>query len=260
MDILKDQKNSLEPENILFKKVKISNTNLPEAFTAIKNNIDSKGYVCLVDVGVVIMATKDDELRQALWESLLSIPDGVPLAWYGRFLGCRNIERIAGGELLRRLLEEKNDLSHFLLGDTDQTINRIIRKAKSVNRDIRITGYSPPFKNDFTQEDSEKIIDKINRTSPDIIWVSFGGGKQDKWMKQNMDLLDRGVMIGVGAAFRFYIGELKTPPQMIQNLGLQWFYRMQANPRGWFKKAFPKRLKFLMHFPIEVIKAHIRSI
>lgn len=259
MNTLKDKRVSREPEHILFKQVKISNINFNEAYTTIKNNIATKGYVCLTDVGVAIMATKDDELRQAIWESLISIPDGMPLAWYGKLLGCKKIERIAGGEFLRSLLEGKNDLVHFLLGDTEKTIAQVIQKAKSVNINIQISGYSPPFVEKFTQDDTRKIFDKINEASPDIIWVSFGGGKQDKWMNQNMNLLDRGVMIGVGAAFRFYIGELKIPPQIIQNLGLQWFYRMLGDPIRWLKRPFPLRLKFLMNFPIEVIKAHIRS-
>ncbi|MEN8134269.1 MAG: WecB/TagA/CpsF family glycosyltransferase [Thermodesulfobacteriota bacterium] len=253
MNIFKNKKSTQEPEHILFKKVKISNINFTEAYTTIKNNIAAKGYVCLTDVGVTIMATKDEELRRAIGKSLISIPDGMPLAWYAKLLGCKKVERIAGGELLKRLLEENNDLTHFLLGDTDQTITRVIQKAKNANKKIRITGYSPPFRKNFTPEDTRQIFDKINKAAPDIIWVSFGGGKQDKWMNLNMDLLDRGVMIGVGAAFRFYIGGLKIPPQIIQNLGLQWFYRMMGDPIRWLKRPFPLRLKFLMHFPVEVI-------
>jgi N-acetylglucosaminyldiphosphoundecaprenol N-acetyl-beta-D-mannosaminyltransferase len=247
------------PDNIFFKSVKISDINFSEIFSVIKRNIDTKGYVCLIDVGVTIMATKDEELKKAIGKSLISVPDGMPLVWYGKLLGCKKIERIAGSELLKRLVEEGNGLSHFLLGDTEQTINRVIQKAKSVNRKIKITGYSPPFRDNFTPEDTREIFDRIKNTSPDIIWVSFGGGKQDKWMSHNQHFLDRGIMIGVGAAFRFYIGELEIPPPIIQNLGLQWFYRMMGNPVGWFKRQFPLRLKFLMHFPIEVIKAQRRS-
>ncbi|MBU0481703.1 MAG: WecB/TagA/CpsF family glycosyltransferase [Proteobacteria bacterium] len=249
-----------EPEHVLFKKVKISNTNFTDAFRTIRDNIATRGYACLTDVGVVISATHDEELKRAVGRSLMSIPDGMPLAWYARLLGCRRVERIAGGELLQRLLEDDNGLTHFLLGDTDETISRVIEKASRMNRKIRITGYSPPFKTEFTPEDTRDIFAKINAVSPDIIWVSFGGGKQDKWMHRNVGLLERGVMIGVGAAFRFYTGELKTPPRIIQNLGLQWFYRMMGNPVRWFKRPFLLRLQFLMHFPIEVIKGRLGSV
>lgn len=255
MKTVKNGRGLGEPEHVLFKDVKISNINFVEAYAKIKTNIVTKGYVCLTDVGVVIMATRDDELREAIKESLISIPDGMPLAWYGKLLGCKKIERIAGGELLRRLLEGHNGLRHFLLGDTENTIKRVIQKAKSINSDINISGYSPPFKEKFTADDNQKLFDKINAASPDIIWVSFGGGKQDKWMRQNLNLLDRGVMVGVGAAFKFYIGELKIPPQIVQDLGLQWVYRMMGNPLRWLRRAAPKRLEFIFHFPIEVIKA-----
>ena len=246
-----------EPKYVLFKKIKIDNLNFKEVYAKIKNNIKTKGYVCLMDVGVLIKATKDSELRQAVNESLISIADGMPLAWYGILLGCKQIERIAGAELMRRLMEDDNGLSHFLLGDTEQTISQVIQKARAANNNMRIEGYSPPFKEEFTQKETTTLFDKIAKANPDIIWVSFGGGKQDKWMRQNLHRLDRGVMIGVGAAFRFYIGQLKIPPQIIQSLGLQWFYRMLASPKNWIKRAAPNRLEFIVNFPIEVIKARL---
>ncbi len=246
-----------EPEHVQFKNVKIDNLDYRGVYAKIKNNIETKGYVCLTDVGVVMMATNDSELRQAVNESLISIPDGKPLAWYGVLLGCKKIERIAGAELLRRFLETDNGLSHFLLGDTEQTIAQVMEKARSANKYIRISGYSPPFKDTFTQDETRELFYKINKEKPDIVWVCFGGGKQDKWMHQHLHLLGRGVMIGVGAAFRFYIGKLKIPPQIIQDLGLQWFYRMMANPKGWLRKAAPKRIEFIVNFPVEVIKARI---
>ncbi len=258
MQTLAAEKVIREPEYILFNRAKISNIDFGEARSTIKNGITRKGYVCLTDAGVVAMARKDPELQQALGESLLSIPDGMPLVWYGKLSGCRKIERISGGDLFKFLLEEDNGYVHFLLGDTEETISRVIRKAKSVNRGIRISGYSPPFKEDFGEADTAEIIDKINEASPDLIWVSFGGVKQNKWMRQHLSQLDRGVMIGVGAAFRYYIGALVVPPRIIQTLGLQWFYRMLANPRWWFRFQAPKLLRFLLYFPVELFRSRQR--
>ena len=98
------------------------------------------------------------------------------------------------------------------------------------------------------------MIHKINAFAPDVIWVSFGGGKQEKWMHENYHKINKGVMMGVGAGFKFYIGELTVPPEVLQKMGLQWFFRMLDTPKGWFSTHVPDRIKFLLQMPREVIK------
>jgi N-acetylglucosaminyldiphosphoundecaprenol N-acetyl-beta-D-mannosaminyltransferase len=249
-----------ELEYVTFMNVKIDNLDFKGINQKIRNNIEKKGYVCLTDSNnVVVAATRDQALLEAINESLISIPDGTPLAWYGKLVGCKRIERIAGAELMRLMLEDSSGLKHYLLGDTEQTIHRVMEKAKKNNKDLRITGHSPPFKEVFDQNDTLAMLAKIHQEDPDVIWVSFGGGKQDKWMQQNLHLLNRGVMIGVGAAFRYYIGEIKIPPKIIQQAGLQWFFRMLDNPGKWFRAGVPGRhLTLVANFPAELLKARKR--
>ena len=245
-------------ECITFLGIKINTINYSDIFEIIREKINGRHYICLTDVNNIINASNDEQFHRAINESLMSIADGMPLAWYGKLVGFRRIERISGLELMRRVLEDQNEFKHFLLGDTNNTISRIIRIAKQVNPKIHIKGYSPPFKDKFNELDNEIIFDKINNEKSDIIWVSFGGGKQDKWMHNNINKLNRGVMIGVGAAFRFYTGDILTPPKLIQKLGFQWFSRTLQQPRMLKKqlKSFPI---FMFHFPWELIKARMRS-
>lgn len=243
-----------EHEDVRFLGIKISNLNYKEMREKIVDNTSRGAYVCVTDVGNVIRATKDRKFYKAINDSLISVPDGMPLAWYGKLVGCRKINRVSGMQLLMRLLEEENGLKHFLLGDTEETIRKVKEKAQKANEKIRISGFSPPFKESFDEFDNRTIFSKIDRESPDVIWVSLGGGKQDKWMHENIHRLKKGVMIGVGAAFRFYIGEIKTPPNIFQSLGLQWFFRMVQNPRILRNQlqTFPK---FIINFPFEVTRA-----
>jgi N-acetylglucosaminyldiphosphoundecaprenol N-acetyl-beta-D-mannosaminyltransferase len=100
---------------------------------------------------------------------------------------------------------------------------RTSNKAINISRKINITGYSPPFRN-FTDDDNCNMTEKILKTSPDIIWVCFGGGKQEKWMMENIGKIEKGVMIGVGSALRWFTGDIKIPPEIFQKLCLQWIY------------------------------------
>ncbi|MGA7828364.1 MAG: WecB/TagA/CpsF family glycosyltransferase [Geobacteraceae bacterium] len=253
---------SRQLQYVQFRGVKINNTNYRNVHNTIKHLIESdgKGYVCLTDVGNTIRATLDPTFRENLNSSLFSLADGMPLAWYTKLVGGKDIERISGMDLMIKLIAENDGYKHFLLGDTEQRINKVIEKAREINADIQISGYSPPFK-EFDDEDNLQMIEMLNSENPDIIWVSFGGGKQEKWMHDNLPMLKRGVMIGAGAAFKWLIGELKTPPKIIQNLGLQWvsrnLQRLVHEPRK-NRKSFLWILKwkmmFVMYFPGEVIR------
>ena len=239
--------------------VRIDNVRYEDVYRKINETILGRGYICVTDVGNVVAATRDKELFAAINESLLSIPDGMPLVWYAKLSGLRRIGRIPGFRLMERLLTERDGLKHYLLGDTDHRIHKVIGKAKAMNSSLVISGYSPPFKPYFGEEDNRVMLDRINNKSPDIVWVSFGGGKQEKWMHENVHRLEKGILIGAGAAFKFYIGEIPMPPKRFQDLGFQWFLRMMHEPGRWARKQFSRYIPFLVHFPWEVAKARSKT-
>ena len=235
--------------------IKIDNVGLENIIEIISNNINQKGYVCVNDVRNLMYAMKDNKFIIAINESLLSIADGTPLAWYGRLLGCTRIQRVAGFELMANLLENNNGFKHYLLGDTEQTISRVIAKARKANSNLQIAGHSPPFREQFSELENDIIFENINSEDPDIVWVSFGGGKQEKWMHQNISKLRRGVLVGAGAAFKFYIGDLYIPPIVFQKLGMQWLFRLLMYHPALIPENIRYRSKFIYYFVIEVLKA-----
>ena len=246
--------------HVKYMGVKIDNIGYEGIIQTIQNGSKSKGYISLTCVESVVHATRDKEFFKAINNSLLSIADGMPLAWYGKLLGCGSIQRISGPYLMQKLLNEKNGFKHFLLGDTEQTINKIIESARKNNKSVKINGYSPPFKDEFTEDDNKLIFENIHKSKPDIIWVSFGVVKQEKWMYQNLIKLKRGIMIGVGAAFRYYIGEIKVPPLIIQDLGLQWFSRLLQQPKKTAKGQILCFPQFIFNFPAQLINEKMNLI
>lgn len=249
-------------QSFFFRGIKINNVNFEEVLKIIRQNIHRKVYICVTDVGNVMKAQKDKGLKESINQSLLSIPDGKPLEWYGKLIGYSKIVRIPGFELMKHLFENEYEYKHFLLGDTEETQHQVIKKAKNINSRLKIDCYSPPFKNEFNDEDNKIIINKIQKSNPDIIWVSFGGTKQEKWIKNNIGAINRGIMIGVGAAFKFYIGELIIPPKQIQRIGLQWTSRLMDNPKFFIINGpLICRIMFLFYLPIEIKKnrKHLKS-
>jgi N-acetylglucosaminyldiphosphoundecaprenol N-acetyl-beta-D-mannosaminyltransferase len=256
-------KSEREILTLRFRGVKIHNVDYQDVydFIATAANKGSTHYVCMTDVGNVIAATRNEGLKSAINGAVLSLADGTPLVWFARLAGCKRMERISGVDLMERLFYERNGMRHFLLGDTEATIRRVIARARKIDRYIQICGFSPPFK-EFDDEDNRVMIEKIRAVAPDIIWVSFGAGKQERWMQQNIKYLERGVMIGVGAAFKWFTGSLKVPPRFLQTLGLQCLFRvvqeLASNPgKGW-KFLIDRQVKvfpaFLAQVPFELRK------
>ena len=250
---------------IEYGNVKISNIGYRDVRDVLIKTIqhNERGYVCLNDVGNIYAATKDERMRSAINGSLLSLADGAPLAWYGWMVGCKEIERISGASLMERLLTDLTGYRHYLLGDTEQTIAKVISKARELNRGIDITGYSPPFK-EFTEEDNRLIMERVRKAEPDIVWVSFGGRKQEKWMSLNVSKLDRGVMIGAGAAFKWLIGDLVAPPPIFQKIGMQFIFRLTQDllksPSAWLaynreRELLKSRMVFMANLPQEILRA-----
>jgi len=247
---------------VKFKGVKVSNICYENVIDTITSIIKNKqhGYICLTDVSNLIVSTTNEAMRIAINESLFSLADGMPLVWFAKMAGCEEIERISGASLLQRLLVDLDGCKHYLLGDTEETIAKVIAKAKKLSNKIQISGHSPPFK-DFDAEDNERMLEKIRQAKPDIIWVCFGGGKQETWMKQNFAAIDSGVMIGVGAAFRFFTGDIITPPPIFQKLGMQWVFRLGEafikDPVHFFavvhrRQILSSKVVYLLNFPKEV--------
>ena len=104
--------------------------------------------------------------------------------------------------------------------------------------------YSPPYR-PLTAGEDEQAIKKINEARPDFIWVALGAPKQEEWMYQHQFQVC-GVMLGVGAAFDFCAGTVKRAPGWVQEMCLEWLYRLVQDPKRLFMRYFSTNLCFLL--------------
>ena len=153
--------------------------------------------------------------------SLFNTPDGTPLVWCGHAWGIKQAQRACGPHLFDMLLEDKDPmLKHFLLGDTEETEMKLKEKCEK-EYGTQIAGmYSPPFA-PIEDYDIEGIAKMINESGANIVWTSLRAPKQDYLNALLAKYVNNGiVLIGVGAAFRYKIGELRSPDGILQKLGL----------------------------------------
>jgi N-acetylglucosaminyldiphosphoundecaprenol N-acetyl-beta-D-mannosaminyltransferase len=216
-----------------------------------------RGYVCVAAVHTVMEAQEDDELREAVLDSSLTVPDGQPLVWALNALGHPLRHRVYGPELMERACSRAvgNGQRFYLYGGRNQgALVQLALNLRTRYPGIRIVGgYSPPFR-PLSDEEREAVVAEINRARPDVVWVGIGVPKQEKWMKEMRPLLDAPVLIGVGAAFDFLAGLVPQAPGWMQAAGLEWAYRLAHEPRRLWRRYLRHNPRFVASFTAQLAR------
>ncbi|MGE3982599.1 MAG: WecB/TagA/CpsF family glycosyltransferase [Dehalococcoidia bacterium] len=182
-----------------------------------------------------VEASKDDELRELLNKAELIAPDGMPMVWLGRKQG-KQVERFCGPDVMPAILDRSRRMgfSHFFYGGTPNSVETMVEGLQEQFPGLNVAGaYSPPFR-PLTLEESEAVVKQINDSGADFVWVGLGSPKQDRWLASFRPLLKASVILAVGAAFDFQNGKIKRAPRWAQRSGVEWVFRLAAEPRRLF--------------------------
>lgn len=202
------------------------------------------GYVCLVNVHMLIEACDDPFFSRVVNQATLALPDGKPVAKSISLLHGLDQERIAGMDVFPSLLIRchSEHLKVFILGSSDHILSLIKKKTIVDYPGLSLDCFSPPF-GDFSDSDKNKIIDNIKKASPNLVIVALGCPKQEKWMYENHKLVDA-CLVGLGGALAVYSCSVSRSPKFLQDAGLEWFYRLCQEPRRLWRRYFYTNLKF----------------
>jgi N-acetylglucosaminyldiphosphoundecaprenol N-acetyl-beta-D-mannosaminyltransferase len=194
--------------------------------------------VCTVNLDFVVQAQHDSELKRVLNQSELNIPDGLPVVWLGRLMGSHVRERVAGADIVPRLvaMAAQSGARVFFLGGEAGVAESAARTLKVRLPDLVIAGWYEPPRARIEEMDNDAIVDRVNRSGADLLLVAFGNPKQEKWIDRYRDRLHVSVTIGVGCCFDLIAGRVQRAPRWMQRVGLEWFYRLLHEPRRLFSR------------------------
>lgn len=226
----------------------INVTNMEETVDYLTGNLDKLrgSYVCVSNVHTTVMAYRDGEYRMIQNQAAMALPDGKPLSIVSRKRGYTEARRVPGPDLMPEIfqLSEQSGYRHYFYGSTEDTLEKLEQNLQKQYPSLQIAGmYAPPFR-PLTDAEDEEIIQRINDAKPDFVWVALGAPKQEKWMYAHQGKIN-GIMLGVGAAFDFIAGTVKRAPGWMQELCLEWLYRIIQDPVRLIPRYLNTNLTFL---------------
>ena len=188
-----------------------------------------------------VLARKDAAFAEALHSANWLVPDGIGIVLAGRVLQAPVAERITGTAIFFDVMARLNDRSGsvFFLGGTEQTLDRIKEKVTKDYPRIQFKGtHSPPFKPEYSVDEIRGMIELVNRSGAEVLWVGMTAPKQEKWIYSNQDRLKVCFAGAIGAAFDFYTGRIKRSSPIFRKFGLEWLPRLAQQPRRLWRRVF----------------------
>lgn len=163
------------------------------------------------------------KILQAAWQIKYTL---AAIIFYPRWIKSALPEKIVGADLIWDLakLAADNNLSVYLLGGFGETAKVAGEKLKVGSEKLQIAGWSNKDPGDTT------IIDDINKTNPDLLFVAYGPIKQEKWIAENLSKLNAKLAIGLGGSFDYIAGKKSEPPKFVRYSGMEWLWRLITQP------------------------------
>lgn len=221
--------------------VGISAINMEMTLAEVTRWVENAGpsrYVCVTGVHGVMESQSDPELLRIHNESGMTTPDGMPMVWAGRRAGADWMSRVYGPDLMLAVLERaaERGWKSFFYGGQEGVPEILAGRLSKRFPALEIVGtHSPPFR-ELTPAEDDAIIERINDSGADLVWVGLSTPKQERWMASHVGKLRAWVIFGVGAAFDIHAGTLPQAPLWMQRNGLEWVFRLVKEPRRLAKR------------------------
>lgn len=238
--------------------VRVNAVQIPDVIETMRQWIAERNRcraIAVTGMHGVMEAQHDRTFKEVLNAADAVVPDGMPLVWLGRLKGLSLQRRVYGPELMMSFCEQTASAGyrHFFYGGAPGVPEKLAGILQNKCLGLCVVGiYSPPFRS-LTKEEDAQIVESINATEPDVVWVGLGTPKQEIWMHEHREKLRAPALIGVGAAFDIHAGAKAQAPVWMQEHGLEWLFRLAQEPRRLWRRYLVYGSEFIFRLCLELI-------
>lgn len=222
--------------------VQVSPLSYKEITQQLKQRVEQgeQSTIIAVNPEKIMKSQEDETLRDLINGSTFQIPDGIGVLLASRLKGGDITSRVTGVDMMDQLLHLSTEEGYrvFFYGAKEEVVSEAITNIRMRFPEIQVAGYE----NGYAQ-DQEALIQKIQESQADVMFVALGSPKQELWIRENKDRLPVKVFQGVGGSFDVYAGHVKRAPAPFRKVGMEWFYRLATDPSRFQRQlALPKFL------------------
>lgn len=210
----------------------------------------------VINASKINLMHKNKRLQEIVNASPLVNADGQSIVWAGRFFGYDIPERVTGIDLFTRLVSEGETEGYkvYYFGAEEEVVKQVVAIHQEMYPKLKIAGYRNGY---FEDKESLEIVQEINKSGADIVFVAFSSPKKEFWIHEYIDQLNVPFVMGVGGSFDVISGKTKRAPNWMKNCGLEWLFRFAQEPIRLFKRYFIGNLSFV--FKVLLYKFYIKE-
>ncbi|GAB3350102.1 exopolysaccharide biosynthesis glycosyltransferase VpsK [Arachidicoccus ginsenosidivorans] len=209
---------------------------------AIKNR--KQIHHVVVNAAKLVKMKSDPLLRKSVINCDIINADGQSLVWAARLLGLYLPERVAGIDLMERLvmLAYYKGYKIYLLGAKPEVVSAVANKYAAEFDSSIIAGYRDGY---FSKEEEGDVARAIGESQADILFVAMSSPKKEVFLNEYKRIINTSFIMGVGGSFDVVAGKVKRAPFWMQKSGLEWLYRVIQEPRRMWKRYLVTNTLFI---------------
>jgi len=227
-----------------FAQVKLQAQSEEAVFRKVEEYVDSGKYHYQISVNVakLVYAQKDNKLLRSINEADLVNADGMPIKVIAQLLSGKKTKRMGGLDYMDGLAKRHPEYNYYFLGATEEVVQAVVSHYQS-KYNLNIVGWRNGF---FDPLELSDIVKRINELNTDILFIALGTPAKEYLLYELHDQLECKFAVGVGGAFNIIAGKQKRAPKWMQNIGMEWFYRLCQDPGYMWKRYLITNTLFII--------------
>lgn len=212
-------------------------------------NVKGK-YILAMNPEKVFALKRNPSMKELFEQASILLPDGIGVVRAVRLLYGKRITRVPGVNLMLNICNVSAVKGYriFVYGAQEEVNKKAVERLCTIYPGTKIVGRCNGYLNDY---EIDTLVEEINNTGANILFVALGSPKQEKWIKRYLPKLNVNICQGIGGTLDTIAGNVKRAPLFMQRLGLEWFYRLIREPRR------IRRQIVLPMFALEVMKKRV---
>jgi N-acetylglucosaminyldiphosphoundecaprenol N-acetyl-beta-D-mannosaminyltransferase len=196
-----------------------------------------------VNAAKLVALGDDPEMRKMIAACGLITADGQSVVWAARLLGARLPERVAGIDLMTRLLEaaEAKGYSVYVLGARREVLDTALERLRERYPQLTVAGARDGY---YADEEATAVCEEIRASGADILFVAMSSPRKEYFLGERGAALGVPFAMGVGGSIDVVAGVTRRAPRILQRAGLEWAYRLAQEPRRLARRYFVTNVRF----------------